>query len=76
MFPTLSRTKTIIEGIEWLDQDGPVFQRSNRMWKKEGFYAEREFWLGASPAGARQSQRRRVNECELISRTRSNAPGT
>ncbi len=41
----LSQTKTIIEGIEWLDQDGPVFQRPNRTWRKEGFYSEREFWL-------------------------------
>ncbi len=45
VFPMLSQTKTIIEGIEWLDQDGRVFQRPNRMWKQEGFYAERDFWL-------------------------------
>jgi len=45
VFPMLSRTKTIIEGIEWLDQDGPVFQRPNRMWKQEGSSAERDFWL-------------------------------
>jgi len=45
VFPMLSRTKTVIEGIEWLDQEGPVFQRSNRMWKQEGFFAETEVWL-------------------------------
>ncbi len=45
VFPMLSRTKTIIEGIEWLDQDGPVFQRPNRMWKQDGFFPERDLWL-------------------------------
>jgi len=45
VFPMLSQTKTIIEGIEWLDQDGAVFQRPNRMWQQKGFYPERDFWL-------------------------------
>jgi hypothetical protein len=45
VFPMLSRTKTIIEGIEWLDQDGPVLERPNRMWKQPGFYEERDFWM-------------------------------
>jgi len=45
MFPMLSRTKTITRGVEWLDQDGPVLERENRMWKQPGFYEETAFWL-------------------------------
>jgi hypothetical protein len=45
IFPMLSRTKTITHGVEWLDQDGPVLERENRMWKQPGFYEETAFWL-------------------------------
>jgi hypothetical protein len=45
VFPMLSPTKTIIEGVEWLDQDGPVLERSNRMWKQPDFYKQLDFWM-------------------------------
>lgn len=45
VFPMLSRTKTIIEGIEWLDEEGPVLERPNRMWKQPTFYQDVDFWL-------------------------------
>jgi hypothetical protein len=45
IFPVLSRNKTITHGIQWLDQEGPVLERENRMWKQPGFYEATEFWL-------------------------------
>jgi hypothetical protein len=58
VFPMLSRTRTIIEGIEWLDQDGPVLERSNRMWKQPDFYDDVNFWL----ARAREVRERLAHE--------------
>ncbi len=37
-FPMLTPSKTITEGVEWLDDGGPVLERPNRMWKQPGFY--------------------------------------
>lgn len=45
VFPMLTPNKTITHGVEWLDQDGPVLERPNRMWKQPGFYDETRFWM-------------------------------
>jgi len=45
VFPMLSRTKTIIKGVQWLDQGGPVLERENRMWRQPNFYQQRDFWM-------------------------------
>ncbi len=44
-FPMLTPSKTITHGIEWLDDDGPVLERPNRMWKQPSFYKELDAWL-------------------------------
>jgi hypothetical protein len=38
-FPMLSKTKTILHGVEWLREDGEdVLMRDNRMWRQPDFY--------------------------------------
>lgn len=44
-FPMLSRTRTVVGGFEWLDEDGQVQHRDNRMWRQPGFYDELHRWL-------------------------------
>ena len=45
VFPMLTPSKTITEGVTWLDQDGPVLERPNRMWKQPTFYDDTRFWM-------------------------------
>lgn len=46
VFPMLSKTKTILHGVEWLEEDGLQIQhRDNRMWKAPNFYRDVDFWL-------------------------------
>jgi hypothetical protein len=46
VFPMVSKTKTITHGVEWLvEEDGPVLERENRMWKQPDFYEETEWWM-------------------------------
>lgn len=46
VFPMLSRPRTVmVSQIRWLEEDGPVYQRQNRMWKQDGFYDRVDHWL-------------------------------
>ena len=45
VFPMLTPSKTITHGVEWLDQDGPVLERENRMWKQPTFYEDTRWWM-------------------------------
>lgn len=45
VFPMLTPNRTITCGVEWLDDDGPVLERPNRMWKQPGFYESTRMWL-------------------------------
>jgi hypothetical protein len=45
-FPMLTPSRTITHGVEWLDEDGPVLERPNRMWKAPGFYERLDAALG------------------------------
>ncbi len=45
VFPMLTPNKTITHGVEWLDEGGPVLERSNRMWKQPGFYEATRWWM-------------------------------
>jgi hypothetical protein len=45
VFPMLTPSKTITHGVTWLDDGGPVFERSNRMWKHPTFYQDLRFWM-------------------------------
>lgn len=45
VFPMLTPNKTITHGVEWLEEDGPVLERSNRMWKQLGFYEATRWWM-------------------------------
>lgn len=45
VFPMLTPSKTITHGIAWLDQDGPVLERPNRMWKQPTFYEDTRWWM-------------------------------
>jgi hypothetical protein len=45
VFPMLTLSKTIAHGVEWLDEDGPVLERPNRMWKQPTFYEDTRWWM-------------------------------
>lgn len=45
VFPMVTPSKTITHGVTWLDEDGPVLERENRMWKQPGFYEATRWWL-------------------------------
>ena len=45
VFPMLAPSKTITHGVTWLDEDGPVLERENRMWKQPGFYDATRWWM-------------------------------
>ncbi len=45
VFPMVADSKTITHGVAWLDEDGPVLERENRMWKQPGFYEATRFWM-------------------------------
>jgi hypothetical protein len=54
----LTPSKTITHGVEWLDEDGPVLERPNRMWKQPAFYER----LDAALARARDVRDRLAME--------------
>jgi hypothetical protein len=46
VFPMLAPSKTITHGVTWLEEDdGPVLERTNRMWKQPTFYADVQWWM-------------------------------
>lgn len=45
VFPMITPSKTITHGVVWLEEDGPVLERSNRMWKQPGFYEATRWWM-------------------------------
>ena len=45
VFPMPTPNKTITHGVEWLDQDGPILERPNRMWKSPMFYESTRWWM-------------------------------
>lgn len=45
VFPMLTPSKTITHGVTWLDEDGPVLERPNRMWKQPTFYEDTRWWM-------------------------------
>jgi len=45
VFPMLAPSKTITHGVTWLDEDGPVLERPNRMWKQPSFYEATRWWM-------------------------------
>lgn len=50
VFPMLTPSKTITHGVTWLDQDGPVLERPNRMWKQPTFYEDTRRWMARARA--------------------------
>ncbi len=45
VFPMLTPSRTITHGVTWLDEDGPVMERENRMWKQRDFYRALDWWM-------------------------------